>query len=369
MESPEDIEKALAALVPSAISEKGQRSLDDLIDNLAAGNAPLLEMEMPASRRLPWGWIGGLGVGAAAVLAMAFQIPSGPQPGERGPVLGPLAVSPNPIAPMEEPGVLSLASTFVNQARVRDLKTDYEVVVTCRGEGHDTPEEEAKLPVVASSGPDTKGLGLAMGDLNEAVRAQVPELPRGFGFLVTSVEAEGPYGKAGVKPNDILWKIGDQWLANKAQFLTLLQLHQEGEEVKLGIYRSGKALDVPVVAGAFPDELRAYTLALGSARSKDGELDMPMKVIRKDHAEIERPDGKAILWQAGGVSEVRIVSDSGSLIYEGLVRDERGGFLVPDVWQARVEALERGLTHVVRENNSRLPRPRSLPVRQDIGDK
>ncbi len=47
MESPEDIEKALAALVPSALSARGQHSLDELIDSLAAGEAPLAELPEP----------------------------------------------------------------------------------------------------------------------------------------------------------------------------------------------------------------------------------------------------------------------------------------------------------------------------------
>jgi hypothetical protein len=51
MESPEDIEKALARLVPSAISERGQRSLDDLIDSLAAAGGEEMVGEMPPPRR------------------------------------------------------------------------------------------------------------------------------------------------------------------------------------------------------------------------------------------------------------------------------------------------------------------------------
>lgn len=368
MESPEDIEKALAALVPSAISEKGQRSLEDLIDNLAAGNSPLVEMDLPASRRLPWGWIGGLGIGAAAALAFAFQVPGGGTRGDsRAVVTAPSPEIQAPEAPGSgnEPAVVSLGRPSLNQELVRDLQTGIDVVVTCvPAEDRANPREV--LPV-ANVAADTPGLGISMGVLDDSLRAHVPDLPHGFGFLITAVEAGGPYDKAGVKPNDILWMIGDQMIANKAQFLTLLLLHKEGEEVKLGIYRSGKALEIPVILGPFPEHLRIHTLSLAPARGKDGELDMPMKVYKGDTAFRETPDGKAVLTRNGDFSEVRIVSHTGSVIYEGPVRDETGAYRVPVEWQDNVGALERGFSYV--RENSPPPRPRRIPVRQDAGDK
>lgn len=92
MESPEDIEKALAALLPAAISERGQRSLDELIDSLAAGEAPLAELPeleaepeaepaaapAPVVSRRPWAWAGIAGAAGAfaAAVAMVFQMPA-----------------------------------------------------------------------------------------------------------------------------------------------------------------------------------------------------------------------------------------------------------------------------------------------------
>ena len=147
MESPEDIEKALARLVPSAISEPGQRSLEDLIDSLAVGEAAVEEMPLPSPRRKPWGWIGGAGAAAAAV-ALAFVMPSGDTKDA-----SPLASVP---VPEEKDGFLVLAQSkhvesaepedwtseadgvthrawrvrVVNQERVQDLETGYEVLVS-----------------------------------------------------------------------------------------------------------------------------------------------------------------------------------------------------------------------------------------------
>ena len=80
MESPEDIEKALARLVPSAISDQGQRSLEDLIDSLAAGETAVVEM--PSPRRKPWGWMAGGAGAAAAAVTLALLVPAG-EPGPR----------------------------------------------------------------------------------------------------------------------------------------------------------------------------------------------------------------------------------------------------------------------------------------------
>jgi hypothetical protein len=144
MESPEDIEKALARLLPSAISDQGQRSLDDLIDSLAAGEAVV---EMPPPRRKPWGWIGGIGAAAAAV-ALALVIPAGnpedsttlasnPAFGEKE---GFLVLEQSKHVESAEPedwtseadGVTHRAwrVRVVNQERVQDLETGYEVLVS-----------------------------------------------------------------------------------------------------------------------------------------------------------------------------------------------------------------------------------------------
>jgi hypothetical protein len=157
MESPEDIEKALARLVPSAISDRGQRSLEDLIDSLAAGESAGEEalVEMPQPRRKPWRWIGGIGAAAAAV-ALALVIPAG-TPEDSA------SFAANPI-PREKDGFLVLGQSkhvesavpedwtseadgvthrawrvrVVNQERVQDLETGYEVLVS-------QPQEEVIL--------------------------------------------------------------------------------------------------------------------------------------------------------------------------------------------------------------------------------
>ena len=156
MESPEEIEKALSRLMPAAISEEGKRSLDELIDGLAAGESVV---EMPP-RKSAWPWLGGIGAAAAAVvIALNFSAGS--------PAPETLAVT--PPAEIEEGGIVLLQQTervenaepegwmsesdgvahrawrvrVVDEERLRDLETGYEVLVS-------RPREEVILmPVTA----------------------------------------------------------------------------------------------------------------------------------------------------------------------------------------------------------------------------
>jgi hypothetical protein len=87
-----------------------------------------------------------------------------------------------------------------------------------------------------------------------------------------------------------------------------------------------------------------------------------MKVLNpaERSAAIETADGRAVLTLVNGQSEVRIVTKTGSVIFEGPTKDSQGVSLVPDPWKPRVGALERALAHAVKGN--RAPRARVLPV-------
>jgi hypothetical protein len=178
MESLEDIEKALSKLVPSAISDKGQQGLEDLIDRLAteAGEETGV-VEMPARaaaaaapRRRAWGWSGGIAAAAAAIAA-AMILPQGP-PGPRAQTLA-YQGKPQQFVPAgdsaPEDGIVLLGQTerveaaepedwvseadgvthrawrfrVVNEERVQDVRTGYEVTVS-------HPQEKVVLmPVTA----------------------------------------------------------------------------------------------------------------------------------------------------------------------------------------------------------------------------
>lgn len=202
---------------------------------------------------------------------------------------------------------------------------------------------------------NTPWLGLEFGLMSDAVRAHVPDLPQGIGFVVTQVAPDSPAEKAGVKPYDIFWKMGDQLIANKAQLSTLLNLKKEGDEVNLALYRSGQPLTVPLVLGSQPN---AQLLAGAPTKATAG-MDMPMKIFYPDRGEIGAADGKVTLSLVNGQAEVKIVASGGAVVFEGPIRDAQGVSLVPESWKQRVSILERGL---VDRNSPRPPRSRVLPA-------
>ncbi len=214
----------------------------------------------------------------------------------------------------------------------------------------------------------TPWLGLQVGRLDEALRAHLPGLPPGFGFTVTSVDAGGPAEKAGVRAHDIFWKLDDQWITNEAQIFALLRVRKPGEEIRLGLYRSGKELAVPVVLGKMPEEKLLAKLPPEAAPTAQ---DMPMKALNAagQSAEIELPDGKAVLILVNGVPEVTITGPEGRIIFQGPVADARGVAQVPDPWKPRVGALERALEKTMKGQFApRQPRPRVLPPKAVAGE-
>jgi hypothetical protein len=158
MESPEDIEKALSRLMPAAFSEEGKRSLDELIDGLAAGENVVEMAPRKSQPLLPWA--GGLGAVAAAVV-LALNLPAGGPParvpgisqaapeGNAGIVLLQQSERVEAAVPedwmTEADGVAYRAwrVRVVDEERLHDVQTGYEVLVS-------RPREEVRLIPVSS---------------------------------------------------------------------------------------------------------------------------------------------------------------------------------------------------------------------------
>lgn len=148
MESPEELEKALSRLMPAAMSESGRRSLDAIIDGLAAGEVDPIA---PASPVRSWVW--GAGIAAAAAALMIAVRLGGPAVG------GEVAVPQTAAAEVVRIGHSERVETavpedwmsesngvahrawrvrVVDEERLRDVQTGYEVLVS-------RPREEVVL--------------------------------------------------------------------------------------------------------------------------------------------------------------------------------------------------------------------------------
>ena len=207
-------------------------------------------------------------------------------------------------------------------------------------------------------------LGLQISKPDPTLTAQLPTLPPGIGFVVRTIDANGPAAEAGLREFDILWKLGDQMLVNEAQLATLLALKRPGEEVTLEGFRAGqpqaftlKLGTAPVASPPFPDELVDSVVLPGGCGG-------PMRVVNPSEklASFSGDEGSAQVRRENGNYHVTIKDAADKLIYQGTITPDSGYSEIPQDWQRRVRALCRGLDHVLDGRiTPRQPRPRVVP--------
>jgi S1-C subfamily serine protease len=72
------------------------------------------------------------------------------------------------------------------------------------------------------------------------------KLPIRQGVLITGVLQDGPASKGGVRPGDVVVKVGDTPVANTAQLLNAVAALKPKSDATIGIQRGDKALQVKV---------------------------------------------------------------------------------------------------------------------------
>ena len=121
-------------------------------------------------------------------------------------------------------------------------------------------------------------LGVATSPAPEALADQL-KLPKGVGLLVDFVDAKSPAAAAGLRKNDVLMKLDDQWLVNPAQLLVLVRMHKPKDKVALTLVRETEEQKVAAELGESEEttgEIRAdcieWRAATASTSSfSDGE--------------------------------------------------------------------------------------------------
>src|SRR5580692_8246655 len=91
-------------------------------------------------------------------------------------------------------------------------------------------------------------LGVSVSETTDALASQLGLKP-GEGLVVSYVCPDSPAAKAAVLPNDVLVDLDGQMLVHPIQLRKLLQMHAEGETVKLTLFRSGKKQTLPATLG------------------------------------------------------------------------------------------------------------------------
>jgi S1-C subfamily serine protease len=82
--------------------------------------------------------------------------------------------------------------------------------------------------------------------------AKANNLPMEWGAYVEMVVAGATANQAGVQPGDIITQIGAEAISDESGFLNLLNHHQVGENVTIGVWRDGQTLTLKAVLQARP---------------------------------------------------------------------------------------------------------------------
>lgn len=91
-------------------------------------------------------------------------------------------------------------------------------------------------------------LGLGVEETDEALSSQLG-LKSGEGLKVSMVAHDSPAQKAEFHKNDVLVDLDGQMLVHPMQLRKLVQMHAEGDSVKIGFYRGGKKQTIEVKLG------------------------------------------------------------------------------------------------------------------------
>ena len=105
-----------------------------------------------------------------------------------------------------------------------------------------------------SKGKITRGyLGVTLQDIDDNL-AKALKLKSTEGSLVTEVIPNGPAAKAGIKRGDIIVEFNSQKVANRTQLRNLAAQAKPRSEVKIGLLRDGKKMEVFAVLTERPIE-------------------------------------------------------------------------------------------------------------------
>lgn len=107
-------------------------------------------------------------------------------------------------------------------------------------------ERALLLPDLSASGP--RKLGIRFQEIAGQLAAYF-QLSAGQGVLVSSVDADGPAGRAGMKAGDVILSFDGQPVRDGEDLRALVSAAGAGSEVAVSVQRNGQPLDLKVTLG------------------------------------------------------------------------------------------------------------------------
>ena len=119
-----------------------------------------------------------------------------------------------------------------------------------QGIGFAIPVEQLRevAPQLAARGHVVRSyMGISIQESMSAELAESFGVPGGKGVVVTEVTDDGPAARAGVKPGDVITTYEGEALVESYRLRWLTARTIPGKRIRLGLWRGGKALELPVV--------------------------------------------------------------------------------------------------------------------------
>jgi len=124
------------------------------------------------------------------------------------------------------------------------------------GIGFAVPSNVAKalLPQLEKEGVVTRGwLGVVIQDLTPKL-AQGLKLPIKEGAIVSSMAADAPAQRAGLKVDDVVVAVNGEAVSSAASLTRIVGMQRPESTVKIKLFRAGKPMELNVRLGTRPDE-------------------------------------------------------------------------------------------------------------------
>lgn len=162
-----------------------------------------------------------------------------------------LLASGAPAADKTDPPRRSSSTSTQSQVVTRNGKTDGTVTVTINNDGEtqvktwkigDPFQTTRSRPITVQSKAKMEKvswLGVAITEVSEDLGSQLP-IAKGAGVRVRSAIAKSPADRAGIRPDDLIYKIDEQIIFNIPQFQSLVRSYKPGSEMDVTLFRKGK---------------------------------------------------------------------------------------------------------------------------------
>ncbi|HEU4459307.1 MAG TPA: trypsin-like peptidase domain-containing protein [Methylibium sp.] len=113
------------------------------------------------------------------------------------------------------------------------------------------------MDALIRDGQVTRGwIGVEPRELTPEI-AETFKLPATRGVLITGVLQGGPAGEAGLKPGDVVQRVGEERVDNTAQLLNAVAALKPKSKASLGVQRGERELELEVLVAQRPKQLQA----------------------------------------------------------------------------------------------------------------